>query len=78
MLTQGKKEEALKVFQKNEKDHPTEWVVNVGLARGYSAMGNFKSALKYAKIAYEGAPDPQNKESMKQAVAKLEAGKDIN
>ncbi|MBK9733024.1 MAG: DUF2911 domain-containing protein [Chitinophagaceae bacterium] len=78
LLTQGKKEEALKVFQKNEKDHPTEWVVNVGLARGYSAMGNFKSALKYAKIAYEGAPDPQNKESMKQAVAKLEAGKDIN
>ncbi|HUM46976.1 MAG TPA: DUF2911 domain-containing protein [Chitinophagales bacterium] len=78
LLGQGKKEDAMKVFQMNEKQHPTEWVVNVGMARGYSAMGNYKSALKYAKIAYEKAPDPQNKESMKQAVAKLENGQDIN
>ncbi|MEO6167322.1 MAG: DUF2911 domain-containing protein, partial [Chitinophagales bacterium] len=78
LLGQGKKEDAMKVFQVNEKQHPTEWVVNVGMARGYSAMGNYKSALKYAKIAYEKAPDPQNKESMKQAVARLEKGEDIN
>lgn len=78
LITQGKKEEALKVFQMNEKEHPAEWVVNVGMARGYSAVGSYKSALKYAKIAYEKAPDPQNKENMKQAVAKLEKGEDIN
>jgi hypothetical protein len=78
LITQGKKEEAMKIFEYNQKEHPKEWVVNVGMARGYSAMGNYKSALKYAKIAYETAPDPQNKESMKQAVAKLESGQDIN
>ncbi|MBP9883415.1 MAG: DUF2911 domain-containing protein [Chitinophagales bacterium] len=78
LITQGKKEEAMKIFEYNQKEHPKEWVVNVGMARGYSAMGNYKAALKYAKTAYESAPDPQNKESMKQAVAKLESGQDIN
>ena len=68
----------MKIFEYNQKEHPKEWVVNVGMARGYSAMGNYKAALKYAKTAYESAPDPQNKESMKQAVAKLESGQDIN
>ncbi|MBX7107705.1 MAG: DUF2911 domain-containing protein [Chitinophagales bacterium] len=78
LLTAGKKEDAMKVFELNAKKNPNEWVINVGLARGYSAMGNYKAALKYAKVAYEKAPDPQNKENMKQAVAKLEQGKDIN
>lgn len=78
LLTAGKKEDAMKVFELNAKKNPTDWVVNVGLARGYSAMGNYKTALKYAKIAYEKAPDPQNKENMKQAVAKLEQGQNIN
>ena len=78
LLTAGKKEDAMKVFELNAKKNPTDWVVNVGLARGYSALGNYKTALKYAKIAYEKAPDPQNKENMKQAVAKLEQGQNIN
>lgn len=78
LLTAGKKEDAMKVFELNAKKNPTDWVINVGLARGYSALGNYKTALKYAKIAYEKAPDPQNKENMKQAVAKLEQGQNIN
>lgn len=78
LIAQGKPEEAMKIFSMNMKKHPDDWVVNVGMARGYSATGNYKAALKFAKIAYEQAPDAQNKESMKQAVAKLEAGKDFN
>ena len=45
----GKKEEALKVWELNAKRQPNTWPVNVGLARGYSAVGRYKDALKYAK-----------------------------
>lgn len=78
LLTQGKKEDAFKVWQLNAKNHPKTWPVNVGLARGYSAMGDYKTALKYAKQAYEEAPDEQNKNNMKSAIAKLEKAQDIN
>ena len=78
LLGEGKKAEALKIFQLNAKMHPNTWPINVGLARGYSAVGEYKTALKYAKLAYEESPDPQNKENMKNAVAKLEKGQDMN
>ncbi len=78
LLAQGKKDEALKVFQLNAKKHPNTWPVNVGLARGYSATGDYKNALKYAKLAMNEAPDPLNKENMKAAVTKLEKGQDMN
>lgn len=78
LLTQGKKEEAIRVWQLNAKNHPKTWPVNVGLARGYSAMGDYKTALKYAKQALEEAPDDANKTNMKSAIAKLEKSQDIN
>ena len=74
----GKKEEALRVFELNAKKHPNEWPVNVGLARGYSAVGRYKDALKYAKLAAAQAPDPQNKKFLEDGIKKLEAGKDMN
>ena len=78
LLTEGKKDAAMKIFQLNAKHHGTEWPTNVGLARGYSAMGDYKQALKYARLAVVQAPDPGNKKSLEDAVKKLEAGKDIN
>ena len=78
LLAQGKKEEALRVWQLNAKRHPNEWPVNVGLARGYSAVGNYKEALKYAKLAVAQAPDDGNKKNLEDAIKKLEAGKDMN
>ena len=74
----GKKEEALRVFELNAKKHPNEWPVNVGLARGYSSVGRYKDALKYAKLAAAQAPDPQNKKFLEDGIKKLEAGKDLN
>src|ERR1051325_10759208 len=74
----GKKEEALRVFELNAKKHPNEWPVNVGLARGYSSVGRYKDALKYAKLALAQAPDPQNKKFLEDGIKKLEAGKDLN
>jgi len=78
LIATGKKAEALKVFQQNAKMHPNTWPVNVGLARGYSATGDYKTALKYAKMAYDEAPDPGNKNNMKAAIDKLEKGQDMN
>jgi tetratricopeptide (TPR) repeat protein len=78
LLAQGKKEEALKVFELNAKRHPNAWPVNVGLARGYSAVGRYKDALKHAKLALAQAPDDQNKKVLADGIKKLEAGKDMN
>jgi tetratricopeptide (TPR) repeat protein len=75
---QGKKEEALAVFELNAKKHPNQWPVNVGLARAYSALGRYEEALKHAKLALEQAPDDGNRNALKAGIAKLEQGKDMN
>ncbi|HYS54704.1 MAG TPA: DUF2911 domain-containing protein [Thermoanaerobaculia bacterium] len=78
LLQQGKKQDAFNVFQLNARKHPNEWPVNVGLARGNSAVGNYKEALKYAKLALAQAPDENNKKSLQTGIEKLEQGKDMN
>ena len=78
LLAQGKKDEALKVFELNAKKHPNAWPVHVGLARGYSAVGRYKDALKHAKLALAQAPDDQNRKVLAEGITKLEAGKDMN
>jgi len=52
--------------------------VNVGLARGNSALGKYDEALRYAKLALAQAPDEMNRGSLAEAVKKLESGKDMN
>ncbi len=78
LLGQGEKEKALEVFLLNAKKYPDTWPVNVGLARGYSAVGDYKKALKYAKMAFEEAPDKLNKDSLQAAIEKLNNSEDIN
>ena len=78
LLNQGKKDDALKVWQANAKRYGETWPVNVGLARGYSAVGDYKKALKHAQAAVKQAPDDQNRKSLEAAVVKLAAGKDMN
>ena len=78
LLNQGKKEEAMKVWQLSAKRHGDTWPVNVGLARGYSAMGEYKKALRHAQLAVRQAPDEQNRKMLDTAVAKLSEGKDMN
>lgn len=78
LLAQGKKEDALRVFELNAKRHPNQWPVHVGLARGYSAVGRYKDALKHAKLALAQAPDDLNKRSLEAGIKRLEEGKDMN
>jgi len=77
LLAAGEKEKALTVFEANAKLHPNAWPVNVGLARGYAAVGRTKEALKYAKLAVQQAPDDANKKNLQKMVEDLEAGKPV-
>lgn len=80
LIASGQKEKALEVFKYNHKTNNGAWPTNYGLARGYSAVGNYKQALKYLKLAKENIPagDTQNGPIIDQNIAKLEKGEDIN
>jgi hypothetical protein len=78
LLAQGKKEDALRVWELNAKRHGDQWPVHVGLARGYSAVGRYKDALKHAKLALAQAPDDVNRNAIAAGIKKLEAGQDWN
>jgi hypothetical protein len=78
LLTQGKPKDALAVFEKNAKRFGDTWPVHVGLARGHSANGDFKTALKHAELALTQAPDELNRKSLADAVARLKQGQDMN
>jgi len=77
LLARGQKEKALAVFELNAKRHPNAWPVNVGLARGYSAVGRLQDALKAAKAAVQQAPDEVNRKNLEKMVQDLEAGKPV-
>ncbi len=78
LITIGNKDKALKVFQANAKANKGQWPVNYGLSRGYSALGNYKTALKYLKKAHENAPNARSKANVASNIEKLEKGEDIN
>lgn len=50
----------------------------MGLARRYSAIGDYKKALIYANKALLQAPDPGNKQLIEKYQVMLKEGKDIN
>ncbi len=75
---QGKQAEAMAIYRKNAARFGDAWPTHVGLARGYSAAGDYKQALEHAEKALAQAPDPLNKKSLEDAVAKLKAGRDMN
>ena len=72
-----KQDEALAVFRSNAKKFPDYWTSHLGMARVYSAQGDFDNALKEAKVALSGAPD-NNKANLENYVKRLQAKEDIN
>lgn len=75
---QGKVKEALDIFKLNYQKYPNDVVTSLGLARGYSASGDYKNALKYAKSALAMNPNAQIKQTLEDAVKKLEQNQDFN
>jgi hypothetical protein len=78
LLNEKRGQEALDVFKINYEKTPNVYTTNVGLLRGYSATGDYKKALTYAKAALTQAPDNINKQSVEKMIATLEGGKDVN
>jgi hypothetical protein len=53
-------------------------LTNAGMARGYSAIGDYKKALTFAVKAQSQSPDQPNKANMDKIIQTLKDGKDIN
>ncbi|MCE3227086.1 MAG: hypothetical protein K0S26_3476 [Bacteroidota bacterium] len=78
LLNQKRTKEALDVFKYNAKKNPKNFTTYVGLARGFSANGDYKNALMNAKAALPLAPDDGNKNAVAGMIKKLEESKDVN
>jgi len=78
LLQQKKSKEAFDVFKINYDKYPNEFTAQVGMARGYSAVGDYKKALAYAQKALPQAPDKGNKDNVEKMIKTLQDGKDIN
>ena len=78
LLSLKQPKEALDVFKLNFTKYPNQFTTLMGLVRGYSGVGDFKNALKYANLAIPQAPDEQNKKSVQGMIEKLKEGKDVN
>ena len=78
-LTRMKKgQQACEVLKIAYDKNPNQLITNAGMARGYSAIGDYKKALTFAQKAQAQAPDPANKNITSTMVTKLQAGQDIN
>jgi len=71
---------ALEVFKYNAQRFPDVWPVNYGLARGYSAVGDYKSALEALLKAQKQVPagDTVNTAAIATNIEKLKRGENIN
>ncbi len=78
LLSSGKKEEALAIFEKNYKTHKGAWPTEVGMMRVESVRADYTKALKYASKALEKAPDEGNKKAIEQMIIQLREGKAIH
>ncbi|MEM8960267.1 MAG: DUF2911 domain-containing protein [Acidobacteriota bacterium] len=76
MVIAGDLDQAMTIFEMNAEKHPETWFVEVGLARGHAAQGDFAKAAAHMKKAHERAPEPQ-KAYIQGLVDQLEAEQPI-
>jgi hypothetical protein len=72
-----KQDEALKIYESNAKKFPDYWTSHLGLARVYSAKGDYEHAVQELRLSMTGAPDA-NKNALEGYVKKLQNKEDIN
>jgi tetratricopeptide (TPR) repeat protein len=73
-----KPDEAYAAYRANAKKFPNDWISHFGMARVYSAQGDYDNALKETKAAMVGAPDDGTKPFLDAQIKKLESKQDIN
>ncbi|NVK04318.1 MAG: DUF2911 domain-containing protein [Flavobacteriia bacterium] len=71
---------AMQIFQANAETYPDTWPVNVGLMRGYSALGEYDKAIEFGEKAKENVPegDHLNGPAIEANIERLRNGEDIN
>jgi len=77
LISSDRDDEALEILTRLSKKWPDHWLAPHGLARAYSAKGEYKKALKYEKIAITKCPE-RSKRFLEGFIAKLEKGVDFN
>ncbi len=77
LLGEKKVKEAIAVFEKNYTKNNGAWPTAAGMMRGYSASGDLKKALEYAKKAVTQAPNAGVKKVIEDAIKTLESGKPL-
>ncbi len=77
LISQKQNDKALAILKDNVKNNNGAWPSNFGLARAYSAKGDYKNAVKSLNIAMTKAPD-RFKPRLTTALEKLKKGEDIN
>ncbi|MCF3111361.1 hypothetical protein LL912_21420 [Niabella sp. CC-SYL272] len=78
LMGQKKLQEAVTVFKNNYKNYSNEFTTLMGMARAYSALSDYKTALKYAQQALTKAREINIRNNLLEQIAKLKEGKDIN
>jgi tetratricopeptide (TPR) repeat protein len=78
LLQQKRGQEAYEVFKLNYDKTPNVFTTNMGMMRGYSAIGNYKKALEFAQKAAPQAPDKVNKDQIERLIKQLQEGKNVN
>ena len=77
LVNAKKVKEAFDLFKINYDKHPDDLYTDIGMASGYSAMGNFKQALVYAQKARPFAKGA-NAGIVDKAIKDLQEGRDMN
>jgi tetratricopeptide (TPR) repeat protein len=78
LLGMKETDEAIKIYKMNYERYPNQFTTNVGMARAYSAKGDYKKALSYMKTALPQAPDDGNKTHVEAMIKKLQENQDVN
>lgn len=77
LIAMKQPKQALEVFKMNYDKNPNQVTTMIGLVRGYSANGDYKTALDWANKAM-AITDQQNKANLQGMIDKLKDGKDVN
>ena len=77
LLSAGRKDKAMEVFRFNRQQHPDDrFVTAIGLARGYTALGDKLNAIQNWETALKNVPDNRKAliPTIENALQKLKQG----
>jgi len=77
LMAAKRTKEAIAVFKMNYQKFPDNLFTNLGMASGYSALGDYKKALDYAQKALPQAKGG-NKLEVERNIKDLQSGRDMN